>query len=159
MLDPDDSEYYLVEATIEVEVDEPCDFREDLVYYGLNQYEYKENKAYKTVEIGGVDLLKYDDNEDPYHTISVNSESSDFETEWFSYIEPYYVKTKDCKSYICVYNLTKEEEGIDSTLNVYALENGEVKLLGVSETGLNYKGGNMFALPTNPDSIIQAVKE
>ncbi len=64
VLDPDDSEYYLVEATIEVEVDEPYDFREDLVYYGFNQYEYEVNKAYETVKIGGVDLLKYDDGEE-----------------------------------------------------------------------------------------------
>lgn len=64
VLDPDDSECYLVEATIEVEVDEPYDFRKDLVYYGFNQYEYEVNKAYETVKIGGVDLLEYDDGEE-----------------------------------------------------------------------------------------------
>ncbi len=64
VLDPEDNEYYLVEATIEVEIDEPYDFREDLVYYGFNQYEYEVNKAYETVKIGGVDLLKYDDGEE-----------------------------------------------------------------------------------------------
>ena len=64
VLDPEDEEYYIVEATISVEIDEPYDFREDLVYYGFNQYEYKENKAYETVNIGGVDLLKYDDGDD-----------------------------------------------------------------------------------------------
>lgn len=64
VLDPEDNEYYLVEATISVEIDEPYDFREDLVYYGFNQYEYEVNKSYKTVKIGGVDLLKYDDGED-----------------------------------------------------------------------------------------------
>lgn len=37
---------------------------EDLVYYGFNQYEYKENNAYETVNIGGVDLLKYDNGVD-----------------------------------------------------------------------------------------------
>ena len=41
VLDPEDNEYYLVEATISVEIDEPYDFREDLVYYGFNQYEYE----------------------------------------------------------------------------------------------------------------------
>ena len=62
--DPDDSEYYLIDAKIEVSLDEPYDFRENLVYYGFNQYEYKVNEAYETVKIGGVDLLKYDDGED-----------------------------------------------------------------------------------------------
>ena len=64
VLDPEDNEYYLVEATISVEIDEPYDFREDLVYYGFNQYEYEVNKSYETVKIGGVDLLKYDDGEE-----------------------------------------------------------------------------------------------
>ena len=64
ILDPDDPEYYLIEAEIEVSLEDPYDFREDLVYYGFNQYEYTENKAYKTVKIGGVDLLKYDDGDD-----------------------------------------------------------------------------------------------
>ncbi|MBP3697484.1 MAG: hypothetical protein J6J45_08065, partial [Clostridia bacterium] len=64
ILDPEDNEYYLVEATISVEIDEPYDFREDLVYYGFNQYEYKENNAYETVKVGGFDLLKYDDGYD-----------------------------------------------------------------------------------------------
>ncbi|MBP3939556.1 MAG: hypothetical protein IK955_09120 [Clostridia bacterium] len=64
VLDPEDNEYYLIEATISVSIDEPYDFREDLVYYGFNQYEYKVNKAYETVKVGGVDLLKYDDGEE-----------------------------------------------------------------------------------------------
>lgn len=64
VLDPEDEEYYLIQATISVEIDEPYDFREDLVYYGFNQYEYEVNKAYETVKIGGVDLLKYDDGEE-----------------------------------------------------------------------------------------------
>lgn len=64
VLDPEDEEYYLIKATVSVEIDEPYDFREDLVYYGFNQYEYEVNKAYETVKIGGVDLLKYDDGEE-----------------------------------------------------------------------------------------------
>lgn len=64
ILDPEDDEYYLIEAEIKAEIDEPYDFREDLVYYGFNQYEYKENNAYETVKVGGVDLLKYDDGDD-----------------------------------------------------------------------------------------------
>jgi len=62
--DPDEPEYYLIDAEIEVSLEDPYDFREDLVYYGFNQYEYEVNKAYETVKIGGVDLLKYDDGED-----------------------------------------------------------------------------------------------
>lgn len=64
VLDPEDEEYYLIEAIISVEIDEPYDFREDLVYYGFNQYDYEVNKTYETVKIGGVDLLKYDDGEE-----------------------------------------------------------------------------------------------
>lgn len=62
--DPEDPEYYLINAEIEVNINEPYDFRDDLVYYGFNQYEYEVNKAYETVKIGGVDLLKYDDEDD-----------------------------------------------------------------------------------------------
>lgn len=62
--DPEDPEYYLIDAEIEVSVEDPYDFREDLVYYGFNQYEYKVNKAYETVNIGGIDLLKYDNGDD-----------------------------------------------------------------------------------------------
>ncbi len=62
--DPEDEEYYLIKAIIDVSVNDPYDFREDLVYYGFNQYEYKVNNAYETVNIGGVDLLKYDDGDD-----------------------------------------------------------------------------------------------
>ena len=54
----------MIDAEIEVSLEEPYDFREDLVYYGFNQYEYKVNNAYETVNIGGVDLLKYDNGED-----------------------------------------------------------------------------------------------
>ncbi len=64
VLDPDNTDYYLIEAEIKVEIDEPYDFREDLVYYGFNQYEYEVDKAYETVKIGGVDLLRYDDGEE-----------------------------------------------------------------------------------------------
>ena len=64
VLDPEDDEYYLIEAKISVEIEDPYDFREDLVDYGFNQYEYKVNNAYETVNIGGVELLEYDDGDD-----------------------------------------------------------------------------------------------
>lgn len=61
--DPEDPDYYLINAEIEVSIDEPYDFREDLVYYGFDQYEYAVNNKYETVSIGGVDLLKYEDDD------------------------------------------------------------------------------------------------
>ena len=64
VLDPEDDEYYLIEAKISVEIEDPYDFREDLVDYGFNQYEYKVNNAYETVTVGGVELLEYDDGDD-----------------------------------------------------------------------------------------------
>ncbi|MBQ4338262.1 MAG: hypothetical protein IJC37_02450 [Clostridia bacterium] len=64
VLDPEDEEYYLIEATVEAKIEDPYDFREDLVYYDFVQYEYKVNNAYETVNIGGVDLLRYDDGDD-----------------------------------------------------------------------------------------------
>lgn len=61
VLDPDDNQYYLIEAKITAEIEEPYDFREDLVEYGLNQYGYKVENAYETFNIGGVELLRHDD--------------------------------------------------------------------------------------------------
>ena len=45
--DPEDPEYYYINAEIKVSIDEPYDFREDLVYYGFDQYEYEVNKNTK----------------------------------------------------------------------------------------------------------------
>ncbi len=66
VLDPDDNQYYLIEAEIEVDIEEPYDFREELVEYGFDQYGYKVENAYETFNIGGVDLLRHDDG---YETI------------------------------------------------------------------------------------------
>lgn len=60
VLDPDDPEYYLINVDITAEVGDPYDFREDMVYYGFDQYEYAENNSYELVNIGGVDCLKYE---------------------------------------------------------------------------------------------------
>ena len=95
-----------------------------------------------------------DDDTKFYHTISLNSEASVYETKWFSYIEPYYVKTADKKSYICVFNVNNEEQGKDFILNVYESENGSIKLLSTTKTGLDSKGENIFALPTNPKKLL-----
>ena len=64
ILDPEDPEYYLIDAEISVSLDDPYDFREDLVYYGFNQYDYKVNEEYETTNIGGAELLRYDDGEE-----------------------------------------------------------------------------------------------
>ncbi|MBO5333283.1 MAG: DUF3298 domain-containing protein [Clostridia bacterium] len=96
----------------------------------------------------------YDDDTKFYHAISINSETSEFETEWFSYVEPYYVKTANGRSYICVFSVNNEEEGKEFTLSVYELQSGRAKLLSVSNTGMECKGENVFALPTNPSELL-----
>ncbi len=60
VLDPEDSETYLINVDIYASVCEPYDFREDLVYYGFDQYEYAVNNAYEFEKIGGVDFLKHE---------------------------------------------------------------------------------------------------
>lgn len=96
----------------------------------------------------------YDEDTKFYHAISINSETSEYETEWFSYIEPYYVKTADGKSYVCVFSVNNEEESKDFTLSVYELKNDKAKLLSTSKTGLDCIGENIFALPTNPSELL-----
>lgn len=96
----------------------------------------------------------YDDDTKFYHTISINAETSEYETAWFSYIEPYYVKTADGKSYICVFSVNNEEEGKDFTLSVYELKNDKAKLLSTSKTGLDCIDENIFALPTTPSELL-----
>ena len=96
----------------------------------------------------------YDEDTKFYHAISINSETSEYETEWFSYIEPYYVKTAIGRSYICVFRVNNEEEGKDFTLSVYELKNGKAKFISTSKIGLDCKGENIFALPTNPSELL-----
>lgn len=60
ILNPDDPEYYLINVDIEAYLDEPYDFREDLVYYGFDAYEYAEENSYDVVTVGGVDCLEYE---------------------------------------------------------------------------------------------------
>jgi len=57
MIIPDGEDSYLVNVEILVELDDPYSFREDLTYYGFDQYEYEVNKSYDLVEVGGVDCL------------------------------------------------------------------------------------------------------
>jgi len=59
--DPDDEDGYLVYVTIEADIGDPYDFRDDLAYYGFDAYEYAENNAYPFETVGGVDCLTYTD--------------------------------------------------------------------------------------------------
>ncbi|MBQ3076552.1 MAG: hypothetical protein IJC43_01715 [Clostridia bacterium] len=54
---PSGEDSSLVTVAICVELDEPYSFREDLVAYGFDQYEYEVNHAYDLVKVGGVDCL------------------------------------------------------------------------------------------------------
>jgi len=58
MVIPEGEDSYLISVEICVELDEPYSFREDLVSYGFDQYEYEVNNAYEFVNVGGVDCLK-----------------------------------------------------------------------------------------------------
>ncbi|MBR6514637.1 MAG: hypothetical protein IKT46_07380 [Clostridia bacterium] len=68
VFDPEDPEYYLISIDIAASIEDPYDFREDIVYYGFDQYEYAVNNSYDLVNIGGVDCLKYEGSSwgDPY---------------------------------------------------------------------------------------------
>lgn len=101
----------------------------------------------------------YDEDIEFYHTISINAETAEFKAEWFSYIEPYYVRTADGKNYLSVFSVNNEEEGKDFILSVYELENGKAKLLSTSKTGLECKGENVFALPANPEELVSVDDE
>lgn len=58
--DEADPETALVSVEINVFLGDPYTFRDWLVDYGFNQYEYAVNNAYDLTDIGGVDCLKYE---------------------------------------------------------------------------------------------------
>lgn len=62
-----EEDYNLVEVTVNVDVDSPKDFRDDLTYYGFDEYEYAVNNAYDFVKVGGYDCLKYEDDYNIYY--------------------------------------------------------------------------------------------
>lgn len=95
----------------------------------------------------------YDESKSFYHTISVCSETAEYETGWFSLVDPYYVRTSDGNSYLYVFDVNRGEEAPDSTLNIYALKDGKPNLLGSSDIGLLCREQNIFALPTDPDRL------
>ena len=100
-------------------------------------------------------LGDYDSEGGYYTSMAVYTEKSEYEEEWFSYgLDPYYVKTSDGNSYICVYSLNSEDESRETVLSTFSLKNGGIEFLGTSEIGLVSKGNNVFALPADPDKIL-----
>ena len=97
----------------------------------------------------------YDSEGGYYTSMAVYTEKSEYEEEWFSYgLDPYYVKTSDGNSYICVYSLNSEDESRETVLSTFSLKNGGIEFLGTSEIGPVSKGNNVFALPADPDKIL-----
>lgn len=58
--DPEDEESKLVYVYIAADLDEPYSFRDDLVRYGFDEYEYEVNHTYEMTNVGGVDCLVAD---------------------------------------------------------------------------------------------------
>lgn len=54
---PEDESYSLIKAFISVKLDTPYSFRDDLVRYGFDEYEYGANHSYEMVNVGGVDCV------------------------------------------------------------------------------------------------------
>ncbi len=94
-----------------------------------------------------------------YYTLGINSESSNYEVDWFSYdLNPYYVKAADGDSFLYVFSEESETEDRQMILCVFSLKNGEIKQISETDTDVLYKGNNVFAVPTDPDMLISAVK-
>ena len=108
------------------------------------------------------DELTVSGNYDPdgryYYTLGINSESSSYEVDWFSYdMNPYYVKTADGDSFLYVFSEESETEDRQMILCVFSLKNGEIKQISETDTDMLYKGNNVFTVPTDPDILISAV--
>ncbi len=101
----------------------------------------------------------YDPDGRYYYTLEINSESSSYEVDWFSYdLNPYYVKTADGDSFLYVFSEESETEDRQMILCVFSLKNGEIKQISETDTDVLYKGDNVFAVPADPDMLISAVK-
>lgn len=55
--DPEEEGSTLIQVYIMVKLDTPYSFRDDLVRYGLDEYEYEVNHAYALTNVGGVDCV------------------------------------------------------------------------------------------------------
>ncbi len=96
----------------------------------------------------------YDSDGRFYYTLGISTEKSDYEVDWFAYnLHPYYVKTADGDSFICVLCDESEAEDRQMILCVFSLENGEIKQISETETDMLYKGNNTFTVPTSPDDF------
>ena len=110
------------------------------------------------------DELTVSGNYDPdgrfYYTLGINSENSNYEVDWFSYdLNPYYVKTAEGDSYLCIFSEESEAEDRQMILSVFSLKNGEIKQISETDMGLLYRGNNVFALPTDPEILISVITE
>jgi len=55
-----DGDDYIVNLEIRASIEDAEGFRDDLVYYGFDQYEYAVEESYDTVTVGGVEMLAYE---------------------------------------------------------------------------------------------------
>lgn len=55
-----DGEEYIVSLEVCASIEDAEGFRDDLIYYGFDQYEYAVEESYETVTVGGVDMLQYE---------------------------------------------------------------------------------------------------
>ena len=109
-----------------------------------------DNKAEELIVSGNYD---YDDRF--YYTLGIFSENSNYEVDWFAYdLNPYYVKTTDGNSFLYVFSEESEEEDRQMILSVFSLKNGEIKQVSETDTGLFYRGNNIFAVPTDPEKLL-----
>ena len=93
-----------------------------------------------------------------YYTLGINSENSNYEVDWFAYdLNPYYVRTADGGSFLYVFSEESETEDRQMILCVFSLKNGEIKQVSETDTGLLYRGNNIFALPTDPENLLLSV--
>ena len=97
----------------------------------------------------------YDKEDRYYYTLGIYTEYSDYEVDWFAYnLQPYYVKTVDGSSYLYVFSENAREEHRRMVLSVFSLKAGYIVNISETDTGLLYRGNNVFAVPTNPDELL-----
>ncbi len=88
----------------------------------------------------------YDHDGRYYYTLGINSESSSYEVDWFSYdLNPYYVKTADGDSFLYVFSEESEVEDRQMILCVFSLKNGEIKQVSETNMGLLPRGNYVLA--------------
>ena len=90
-----------------------------------------------------------------YYTLAVSSQSSSFEADWFAYtMSPYYAKTADGDSFLCVFSEISDGADTQMTMCVFSLKDGEIKQVSETDMELPSRGDNIFALPTDPDILL-----